>query len=120
MFNQSVDKSCQRTNWSDRPLTYQQLVYAALDAYLMTKLFDSLLYTTSLLTETVLPNILLYELCRDCSVKIAAGQRQMLDDIVGNQSDTGVLEGDRLISSYDLQLNSCIIVEKKCVDSLQW
>ena len=41
-FGQGVDKKYQCSDWGSRPLSGQQLEYAALDAVLMVRLFDSL------------------------------------------------------------------------------
>ena len=45
-FSNRVDKSMQCSPWGTRPLTQQQLLYAGIDAWILTKLFDSLLQET--------------------------------------------------------------------------
>ena len=38
-----VDKSMQCSDWSVRPLSHEQVMYAGMDAWILTQLFDSLL-----------------------------------------------------------------------------
>ena len=42
VFGLALDKRDQRSNWNKRPLTQDQLVYAALDAYVLIELYESL------------------------------------------------------------------------------
>jgi len=48
IFGLPVNKSCQCSDWGIRPLTSEQMHYAALDAYILTRLFDALLSSSSL------------------------------------------------------------------------
>ena len=39
-FGKDLNKSCQRSKWSSRPLKKPQIIYAAIDAYILLPLYD--------------------------------------------------------------------------------
>eukprot|EP01041_Mallomonas_annulata_P008679 gene8679-17918_t len=67
-FGRPVDKSCQCSDWAFRPLDASQLQYAAMDAYLLTKLFDSLYFHTRW-SMTNMSDQNLRKICRDYLVQ---------------------------------------------------
>ena len=42
MLGTTLDKAEQRSDWEQRPLSTQQIRYAGMDAYVLTKLYDVL------------------------------------------------------------------------------
>jgi len=39
-YGKELDKTCQRSRWSQRPLSKQQMIYAGLDAFVLLALYD--------------------------------------------------------------------------------
>jgi ribonuclease D len=50
MFGHPLDKRDQRSDWEKRPLTSQQLTYAALDAYVLIQLYE-IIYDMAMKTD---------------------------------------------------------------------
>ena len=47
VLNVPLDKTCQLSDWTERPLTVSQIQYAALDAFICVKIFDRLVLKRS-------------------------------------------------------------------------
>ncbi|CAJ1420498.1 unnamed protein product [Effrenium voratum] len=56
VFGRGLDKTCQVSDWQARPLKQEQLDYAAQDAHVCVRLFDSLCYNhATLATQSLAP-----------------------------------------------------------------
>ncbi|CAK9075024.1 70 kDa intermediate chain [Durusdinium trenchii] len=58
VFGLPLDKTCQVSDWQKRPLTPEQLDYAAQDAHVCVRLFDSLCYNHATVATQVLQPVL--------------------------------------------------------------
>ena len=64
-----VDKSMQCSDWSVRPLSYEQVMYAGMDAWILTQLFDSLLLLSDISMKNDMKKTV-KSLCKEYTVNI--------------------------------------------------
>ena len=74
-FGQGVDKKYQCSDWGSRPLSAEQLEYAALDAVLMVRLFDSLFAKAAAAGNSAAAGALLSPLLFDYQLQLQQQQQ---------------------------------------------